>query len=90
MFACCAQLFLSAGCSCNLASCAGPVPCHVVPATFQVVLRLWHAMLFLQPTFTMYKGARKVENFTGARVDLLKSLLQKHSSQGSSSSAQGS
>lgn len=32
------------------------------------------------PTFTLYKGARKVENFTGARVDLLKSVLQKHSS----------
>lgn len=34
----------------------------------------------VQPTFTMYKGARKVENFTGARVDLLRSVLQKHAS----------
>lgn len=32
------------------------------------------------PTFTMYKGPRKVENFTGARVDLLRSVLQKHAS----------
>jgi hypothetical protein len=33
-----------------------------------------------QPTFTMYKGPRKVENFTGARIDLLRKVLQQHAS----------
>eukprot|EP00882_Tetradesmus_deserticola_P003852 GHRQ01004076.1.p1 GENE.GHRQ01004076.1~~GHRQ01004076.1.p1 ORF type:complete len:158 (+),score=63.72 GHRQ01004076.1:182-655(+) len=32
------------------------------------------------PTFTMYKGPRKVENFTGARIDLLRKVLQQHAS----------
>lgn len=32
------------------------------------------------PTFTMYKGPRKVENFTGARIDLLRKVLQTHAS----------
>lgn len=37
-------------------------------------------LLPLQPTFTMYKGPRKVENFTGARIDLLRKVLQQHAS----------
>ena len=30
------------------------------------------------PTFTFYKGKALVDTFTGARVDLLRDLLQKH------------
>jgi hypothetical protein len=32
----------------------------------------------LQPTFTFYKGANRIDSFSGARVDLLKDLLAKH------------
>lgn len=40
----------------------------------------------LQPTFAIYKGSKKVDSFAGARVDLLKEILDKHVG-GSSSTA---
>ncbi|PNW83316.1 hypothetical protein CHLRE_05g248500v5 [Chlamydomonas reinhardtii] len=30
------------------------------------------------PTFVYYKGGRRVESFSGARADMLESLIQKH------------
>jgi hypothetical protein len=33
----------------------------------------------LQPTFALYKGSKKLESFTGARLDHLKQVLSKHS-----------
>lgn len=30
------------------------------------------------PTFMFYKGAKRVENFSGARPDMLEELLKKH------------
>eukprot|EP00877_Chromochloris_zofingiensis_P009455 jgi/Chrzof1/4763/Cz14g25110.t1_TRX1 len=38
------------------------------------------------PTFAIYKGSKKVDSFAGARVDLLKEILDKHVG-GSSSTA---
>ncbi|KAG2445112.1 hypothetical protein HYH02_008979 [Chlamydomonas schloesseri] len=32
------------------------------------------------PTFVYYKGGRRVESFSGARPDMLESLIQKHTS----------
>lgn len=39
-------------------------------------------VVIAQPTFTMYKGRSKIENFTGARLDLLRTVLQKHAGDG--------
>jgi hypothetical protein len=74
--------------------CAGAWPCAdaharprltlvpplvpLLPLLRRIAPALWPRPA--QPTFAVYKGASKVENFTGARVDMLRAVLQKHAS----------